>query len=560
MPAARQRPQQTLSISLAAHVRRQAPVNILPLNYYYRSGHFLLRQADEYRSAGNQEQLFVILMRLCSLVVETIPFHRDFQDNSPQQQKFKKLLALQYLPELERLKASLDIKGQSADTFFTPPPHVQGSNTTQLATSNLPELDWGQLDHTSSAPQLPASEPTASQAAQPNDPFAYDPAAVHQRNRQSEDPFAASQSSGSYGSDTSLHSNGGLDLLTGSAAYSQYGQGALPQLNDTGGSYSRSSSLKLPVASQAALNRHAIMPQQQVRRQAASRPSQQSLYPQFDKEPLAPVDYGINHATQPSAPALPDQMASMQLQQGPSLMDAPAVNMPRPQLELQLGPQQMQVHNVAAPAAALQAPQGDCCEPAPMPAPPSEAVVKREQKIREVHVSAALMEEFLRYSTSNTRSGIESCGILAGSLREKQGVFVISTLIIPKQEGTSDTVQALNEEEIFDVQDKRALYPLGWIHTHPTQTCFLSSVDVHTQCGYQTMLDEAVAIVMAPRDSRKKCGIFRLSTPGGLKLVQKCPERGFHAHPSTQTGQSLYELCGHVYLNPRVKHDVVDLR
>ena len=94
-----------------------------------------------------------------------------------------------------------------------------------------------------------------------------------------------------------------------------------------------------------------------------------------------------------------------------------------------------------------------------------------------------------RYSTSNTRSGIESCGILAGSLREKQGVFVISTLIIPKQEGTSDTVQALNEEEIFDVQDKRALYPLGWIHTHPTQTCFLSSVDVHTQCGYQVMLE-----------------------------------------------------------------------
>ena len=53
------------------------------------------------------------------------------------------------------------------------------------------------------------------------------------------------------------------------------------------------------------------------------------------------------------------------------------------------------------------------------------------------------------------------------------------------QEGTSDTVQALNEEEIFDVQDKRSLYPMGWIHTHPTQTCFLSSIDIHTQCGYQ---------------------------------------------------------------------------
>ena len=49
-------------------------------------------------------------------------------------------------------------------------------------------------------------------------------------------------------------------------------------------------------------------------------------------------------------------------------------------------------------------------------------------------------------------------------------------------------VQALNEEEIFEAQDSRSLYPLGWIHTHPTQTCFLSSIDVHTQCGYQVCI------------------------------------------------------------------------
>lgn len=60
--------------------------------------------------------------------------------------------------------------------------------------------------------------------------------------------------------------------------------------------------------------------------------------------------------------------------------------------------------------------------------------------------------------------------------------------------------QALNEEEIFEVQFAKELYPMGWIHTHPTQTCFLSSVDVHTHAGYQTMLDEAMAIVMAPTD------------------------------------------------------------
>jgi STAM-binding protein len=29
---------------------------------------------------------------------------------------------------------------------------------------------------------------------------------------------------------------------------------------------------------------------------------------------------------------------------------------------------------------------------------------------------------------------------------------------------------------------------LGWIHTHPTQTAFLSSVDLHMQYSYQQML------------------------------------------------------------------------
>jgi STAM-binding protein len=105
-------------------------------------------------------------------------------------------------------------------------------------------------------------------------------------------------------------------------------------------------------------------------------------------------------------------------------------------------------------------------------------------------------------------------------------------------------------------QSSRELVPLGWIHTHPTQTCFLSSVDIHTQCGYQTMLEESVAIVMAPTDSRKKCGIFRLTTPAGLEHVQRCTYRGFHASCNSE----MYELCGHVYLNPNAKHEVIDLR
>ena len=38
-----------------------------------------------------------------------------------------------------------------------------------------------------------------------------------------------------------------------------------------------------------------------------------------------------------------------------------------------------------------------------------------------------------------------------------------------------------------------------WFQTHPTQTAFLSSVDLHTHCSYQLMLPEAIAIVCAPK-------------------------------------------------------------
>ncbi|KAI9920638.1 hypothetical protein PsorP6_000186 [Peronosclerospora sorghi] len=47
------------------------------------------------------------------------------------------------------------------------------------------------------------------------------------------------------------------------------------------------------------------------------------------------------------------------------------------------------------------------------------------------------------------------------------------------------------------------LLTLVWIHTHPKQNWFLSSVDVHTQCGFQSILPEAVAIVVAHNDPQK---------------------------------------------------------
>jgi STAM-binding protein len=52
---------------------------------------------------------------------------------------------------------------------------------------------------------------------------------------------------------------------------------------------------------------------------------------------------------------------------------------------------------------------------------------------------------------------------------------------------------------MFDYCMNEDLLLLGWIHTHPTQTCFMSSRDLHTHAGYQVMMPESVAIVCAPK-------------------------------------------------------------
>lgn len=45
-----------------------------------------------------------------------------------------------------------------------------------------------------------------------------------------------------------------------------------------------------------------------------------------------------------------------------------------------------------------------------------------------------------------------------------------------------------------------------------------------------------------------------------MQLIRDCSQTGFHSHPPTETGQKVYELCGHVFINPRIGHTVVDLR
>jgi len=148
--------------------------------------------------------------------------------------------------------------------------------------------------------------------------------------------------------------------------------------------------------------------------------------------------------------------------------------------------------------------------------------------LRGVRMGADLTKKFMKYAERNTRNDKETCGILCGALKNNH--FDITAVILPPQSGTANTTTTMGEEKLIELQISKNLLTLGWIHTHPSQACFLSSIDLHTQFSYQVMMPEAIAIVMAPTDRRRTEGIFSL-TDRGLSVLASCTKSGFHEHP-----------------------------
>jgi STAM-binding protein len=182
--------------------------------------------------------------------------------------------------------------------------------------------------------------------------------------------------------------------------------------------------------------------------------------------------------------------------------------------------------------------------------------------LRTVFLPPTLRTTFLRIAHKNTSANLETCGFLGGTLIAN--AFFISRLIIPSQTATSDTCEMTNESQLFDYVDTEDLMILGWIHTHPSQTCFMSSRDLHTHAGYQMMLAESVAIVCAPNKGDTyhggDWGVFRLTDPPGKKAILSCEKPGiFHPHDV----ENIYTDAlrpGHVVEAKGMEFEVVDLR
>ncbi|KAG6572942.1 AMSH-like ubiquitin thioesterase 1, partial [Cucurbita argyrosperma subsp. sororia] len=494
-------------INIAACTRRLNVDNRFPLRYYYRIADNILKQADIFRAEKNIIDLYVMLMRFSSLITETIPRHWEYGRTLNSQKNYFRKRLLDALSELEELKPAVQRKVDE----------INGKQRYQVN-------GWGNQ-----------------------------------------------QQNGSLG-----WQSGGKQYLTDNGA-AKAGRSAAREITRQGSGpqqFSYSRSIHIPLPKEETLSRHSILGPNGLHGQWQLPIVDKGVqYPRILD--LSPVEIPSLQQAIETKLTIGKDLGNLEKDRSDidpictqnedrkvhntmetdSLISFEKVEMPAPiEIVRQPSPPPVlaEVQDLI-PAMSPQVPEVECTRDTSL----SDKFVHPEASL-QLHISTTMMENFMRLAKSNTAKNLETCGVLAGSLKNR--TFYVTALIVPKQESTSDTCQTTNEEEIFEVQDKRSLFPLGWIHTHPTQSCFMSSVDVHTHYSYQVMLPEAVAIVMAPKDSARNHGIFRLTTPGGMSIIRQCQQRGFHSHNQPPDGGPIYKTCTDVYMDPNLKFDVIDLR
>ncbi|XP_057958215.1 AMSH-like ubiquitin thioesterase 3 [Malania oleifera] len=501
--------------------------NRIPLRYYYRIADNLLRQASIYREEKNVVDLYVMLLRFSSLVSETIPFHRDYQVLLPKERTSYRKKLLVVLDELESLKPEFQRQVNELNK------HHAEARTCQIDGLELERISSG--SGTSSV-EWPPNNKRPFLGLDVNWPVSRAP---------------------QY---SSKNSNGPTQTLSSNSM-------------DIDKQFQKLS-LSLPLPKKETLSRHSFLGPNGLRGQWLGPSAEIKVHYPSSTDLIATENSSLNQAGQYGLVAEKEDNSGgdrstmesvLSLDDGRWLCPADE-SVPPVNNEVREGNFQLGTVRQPSPPPVLAQLQPDflpispskVADPRPGPAKSSQDGVANSNPYQHLHIPVKMMDDFLRLARENTTRNLETCGVLAGSLKNR--VFHITTLIVPKQESTSDSCQTLNEEEIFEVQDKFSLFPLGWIHTHPSQTCFMSSVDLHTHYSYQIMLPEAIAIVMAPTDTTSPHGIFHLSDPGGVSIIRNCQQRGFHPHEEPLDGTPIYEHCSHVYMNPKLKFEVVDLR
>lgn len=548
--------------------------NQLPLIRYYRSAASLLQQAKVYEIENDLETTYILLFRYAELMIKVIPGHKEYKDKDKcaPEKKSAKSTVIQILDKLENIKKTLNDhykekqrKREEEEAVLLQQQllHQQQLQFEQTQLQNTIQA----VDHHMNSNAFPANENPSfhnllkeQQLLEKQQRVEYDkisPSVPLEKNASDVQYLLPEYKFSSSAPTLPPTPKPSIDVIShGTGVSSTFATESISLHNEMIEPSAPPSSDISTVSSNSISSQQIALSPQLPQIQPSMPPSQtQQSYAtyqpmQYASIPNTQQKYGMT-STFPQHPQQPS------MYQQPLFIPQPQMGFPISMLPMM--PQQVPMNPTAPPAhlimgqSNLPVQQTTVKQPLKPVENATPAPKKEINGLRQMIIDGEIFTGFIELASYNTKRNIETCGILAGSL--KQNVLYVTHVIIPKQEGSSDTCAMVNEEEVFEYQEKNSLLTFGWIHTHPNHDCFLSSVDMHTHCSYQFLLKEAVAVVVAPNAS-PNFGIFSLTDPYGLTSIQACPLKGFHPHD-----RGLYKTCAHVNIRKgSPSYRVVDLR
>ncbi len=113
---------------------------------------------------------------------------------------------------------------------------------------------------------------------------------------------------------------------------------------------------------------------------------------------------------------------------------------------------------------------------------------------------------------------VEVIGLLTGTLVDENTPIerIIVSQYWPVGHGNAVSVNILEAEPVMDILRKKQEneFIVGWAHSHPSYSPYLSIDDVRTQARYQALWESSIAIVIDPTMITKESygfEVFRLS-------------------------------------------------
>lgn len=117
---------------------------------------------------------------------------------------------------------------------------------------------------------------------------------------------------------------------------------------------------------------------------------------------------------------------------------------------------------------------------------------------QKILIDLNVIAEMVKFDLS--KPGVETAGLLLGRL--VNGILYVEEMEVGDQQANAVHVEISDEAltqaviRVSERTDERVI--VGWWHTHPGLSSFMSSTDVSTQKRYQSLFADAVAIVIDP--------------------------------------------------------------